>query len=193
MNIQKILHSTYKVCRRGFLAAATIHMLQIHTKIINDTVSKCYAIYIEKAQGQKRGVHNFGNITPISFPVSNMPVVNIFCKFSFFVMIWSPSSSLYEKQKFIKTAFLRETKKIVETSIKYIYSRVNKYAEHYYKDECYCNLHQQTWKYFKKVLQGKKTKVGQISTLHPKGYRWFLIILKHSGAYSSFFNGNEIC
>lgn len=44
MNIQEVLHFTYKVCRQGFLAVATIHMLEIHTKIINDTVSKCYAI-----------------------------------------------------------------------------------------------------------------------------------------------------
>lgn len=42
--IQAVLRFTYKVCRRGFQAVAAIHMLQIHTKIISDTVSKCYAI-----------------------------------------------------------------------------------------------------------------------------------------------------
>lgn len=53
MNIQKVLHFTYKVCRQGFLAVATIHMLQIHTKIINDTVSKCYAMQTEKRRAKE--------------------------------------------------------------------------------------------------------------------------------------------
>lgn len=49
--IKKKLHLTYKVCRQGFLAVATTHMLQTHTKNINDTVSKCY---LKKKRKDKR-------------------------------------------------------------------------------------------------------------------------------------------
>lgn len=70
-------------------------------------------------------------------------------------MIPSPFLSLYEKHRFInlKIAFLSETKGIApgtaqqERKLKLALNtllRVNKYAEHYYKDKCYCGLHQQT-------------------------------------------------